>query len=43
MPDDIKFRKTDNNQTIAIKNGEIVGGAGTSVGPDKLPSFEVFR
>lgn len=42
MSEDIKFRKTDNNQTIAIKEGEVVGGAGTSVGPDKLPSFSSF-
>lgn len=43
MSEDIKFRKTDNNQTIAIKEGEVVGGAGTSVGPDKLPTFDVFK
>lgn len=43
MSEDIKFRKTENNQTIAIKEGEVVGGAGTSVGPDKLPTFEVFK
>ena len=40
---DIKFRKTDNNQTIAIKDGKVVGGAGTAVGPDKLPSFAAYR
>ena len=43
MSEDIKFRKTDNNQTIAIKEGEIVGGAGTSVGPDKLPTFSAYK
>ena len=43
MSEDIKFRKTDNNQTIAIKEGEVVGGAGTSVGPDKLPSFSSYE
>ena len=43
MSEDIKFRKTDNNQTIAIKEGKVVGGAGTSVGPDKLPTFDVFK
>lgn len=42
MSENIKFRKTDNNQTIAIKEGKVVGGAGTSVGPDKLPSFSSF-
>ena len=41
--DGIKFRKTDNNQTIAIRNGKVVGGAGISVGPDHLPTFDAFR
>ncbi len=39
---DVKFRKTENNQTICIKNNEVVGGAGSSVGPDNLPSFSYF-
>lgn len=43
MSEDIKFRKTVNNQIIAIKDGKVVGGAGTSVGPDKLPTFGVFK
>lgn len=40
--EEIEFRKTKDNQTIAIKNHKVVGGAGSSVGPDKLPTFEYF-
>lgn len=43
MSEEIKFRKTENNQTIAIKEGKVVGGAGTSVGPDNLPSFSSYE
>lgn len=42
LDEDVIFRKTKNNQTIAIKNGKIVGGAGKVVGPDGLPSFDYF-
>ena len=35
--EDLKY-----GNVIAIKDGEVVGGAGASVGPDKIPSFEFF-
>lgn len=38
--EDLKYRTADNGNVIAIKDGEVVGGAGASVGPDKIPSFE---
>lgn len=41
-PGKIKFRTIKNGNTIAIKDGDVVGGAGSSVGPDKLPTFEWF-
>lgn len=40
--EDVKFRTLDNGAVIAIKDDEIVGGAGSSVGTDKLPTFEFF-
>jgi hypothetical protein len=40
--EDLKYRTADNGNVIAIKDGEVVGGAGASVGPDKIPSFEFF-
>lgn len=38
----IKFRTTGSGQVIAIRDREIIGGAGASVGADKLPTFEFF-
>lgn len=40
--DDVTFRTAKNGSIIAIKDGEVAGGAGTSVGPDKLPAFSSF-
>lgn len=40
--ENVKFRTTDNGNIIAIKDGEVVGGSGASVGPDKLPTFAFF-
>ena len=40
--EDVKYRTTDNGQVIAIKDGDVVGGAGSSVGPDNLPTLEFF-
>lgn len=39
---DVTFRTAKNGSVIAIKEGDVVGGAGTSVGPDKLPTFSSF-
>ena len=40
--EDVTFRTAKNGSVIAIKEGDVVGGAGTSVGPDKLPTFSSF-
>ena len=40
--EDVTFRTAKNGSVIAIKDGDVVGGAGTSVGPDKLPTFSSF-
>lgn len=40
--EDVTFRTAKNGSIIAIKEGDVVGVAGTSVGPDKLPTFSSF-
>ena len=40
--EDVTFRTAKNGSVIAIKDGDVVGGAGTSVGADKLPTFSSF-
>lgn len=42
LDEELKFRTLENGSTIAIKDGEVAGGAGSAVGPDKLPTFEWF-
>lgn len=42
LDEELKFRTLENGTTIAIKDDEVVGGAGSAVGPDKLPTFEWF-
>lgn len=36
------FRTLKNGVKIAIKDGEVVGGAGSAVGSDKLPTFDNY-
>ena len=38
----VQFRTVDHGKVIAIKNGEVVGGAGTAVGRDQLPTFSSY-
>lgn len=40
--EDVKFRTLKNGNVVAIKDGKIVGGAGSKVGPDNIPSLEFF-
>ena len=40
--EDVEFRTTENGHVVAIKDGKVVGGAGLSVGPDNVPTFESF-
>ena len=40
--DALIFRTLKNGVKIAIKDGEVVGGAGSAVGPDKLPTFDNY-
>ena len=40
--DALIFRTLKNGVKIAIKDSEVVGGAGYAVGPDKLPTFDNY-